>query len=150
MKHCSASCNFFIVTIPEYGCNVDLVDENSKLIKHLITHSCLNLYLIISWNHLELDRFQLSHLKRKADERKQGAMNGFVRILSIVFLVAVVRGKKRVEKTLNCDGPVPTIFKLGDASCKCNDAAHAGALKYANGKVYDAKRSELHEEESNI
>ena len=63
-------------------------------------------------------------------------MNGFVRILSIVFLVAVVTGKKRVEKTLNCDGPVPTIFKLGDASCKCNDAAYAGALKYANGKVY--------------
>jgi len=41
-----------------------------------------------------------------------------------------------VEETLNCEDPVPTIFKLGDASCQCNDAAHAGALKYANGKVY--------------
>lgn len=63
-------------------------------------------------------------------------MNGFVRILSIVFLVARVRGQICVEETLNCEDPVPTIFKLGDVSCQCNDAAHAGALKYANGKVY--------------
>ena len=63
-------------------------------------------------------------------------MNGFVRILSIVFLVARVKGQDCIEETLNCDDPVPTIFKLGDASCPCNDAAHAGALKYENGKVY--------------
>ena len=63
-------------------------------------------------------------------------MNGFVRILTIAFLVAGVRGQLCVEETLNCNDPVPTIFKLGDQSCQCNDAAHAGALKYANGKVY--------------
>ena len=63
-------------------------------------------------------------------------MNGFVRVLSIVFLAGGVRGQVCVEETLNCDDPVPTIFKLGDISCPCNDAAHAGALKYANGKVY--------------
>ena len=74
-------------------------------------------------------------MERKAGERKLGAMNGFVRILSTAFLVAQLRGQLCVEETLNCDDPVPTIFKLGDASCLCNDAAHAGALKYANGKV---------------
>ena len=63
-------------------------------------------------------------------------MNGFVRILSIVVLVARVQGQDGVEESLNCDEPVPTIFKLGDASCPCNDTAHAGALKYKNGKVY--------------
>ena len=63
-------------------------------------------------------------------ERKQGAMNGFVRILSIVFLVARVKGQ------LNCTDPVQTLFKLGDASCPCNDPAQAGALKYENGKGY--------------
>lgn len=63
-------------------------------------------------------------------------MNGFVRILSIVFLVARVRGQVCVEETYNCDDEVPTIFKLGDAACPCNNAAHAGALKYVNGKVY--------------
>ena len=64
-------------------------------------------------------------------------MNGFVRILSIAFLVADVRGQADcVETTLDCNDPVPTIFKLGDGSCACSDAAHAGALKYSNGKVY--------------
>ena len=63
-------------------------------------------------------------------------MNDFVRILSIVFLVAGVRGEECVDETLNCNDTVPTIFKLGNASYPCNDAAHAGALKYTNGKVY--------------
>lgn len=63
-------------------------------------------------------------------------MNGFLRILSIHFLVAGVRGQLCVEETLNCDDPVPTIFKLGDASCQCNDASQAGALKYTNGRVF--------------
>jgi len=75
-------------------------------------------------------------LELKVRERKQGAMNGFVRILSIAFLVVRVKGQVGIEETLNCDDPVPTIFKLGDASCPCNKAAHAGALKYENGKVY--------------
>ena len=75
-------------------------------------------------------------MELKARKRELDAMNGFVRILSIVFLVARVRGQECVEETLNCDDPVPTIFKLGDAACPCNNAAHAGALKYDNGKVY--------------
>ena len=63
-------------------------------------------------------------------------MNGFVRILSVAILVARVSGQICVEETLNCNDPVPTIFKLGDQSCACNNAAHAGALKYSNGNVY--------------
>ncbi len=63
-------------------------------------------------------------------------MNGFVRILSVAFLVARVSGQACIEETLDCNEPVPTIFKLGDQSCACNSAAHAGALKYANGKIY--------------
>ena len=69
-------------------------------------------------------------------EGKQDAMNGFERILIIVFLAGGVRGQDCANETLNCDDPVPTIFKLGDASCPCNNTAHAGALKYASGKVY--------------
>ncbi|KAL9952124.1 hypothetical protein ACROYT_G039333 [Oculina patagonica] len=41
-----------------------------------------------------------------------------------------------VEETLDCNQKVPTIFKLGDQSCACNRPAHAGALKYTNGKIY--------------
>lgn len=52
------------------------------------------------------------------------------------FLVAGMRAQICVEETLDCNQPVPTIFKLGDASCPCNKADHAGAIKYANGKVY--------------
>ena len=67
-------------------------------------------------------------------------MNGFVRILSIVFLVARVKGfllaPDPAEESFNCSDPVPTIVKLGDASCSCDDAAHAGVLKYENGEVY--------------
>ena len=63
-------------------------------------------------------------------------MNGLVRILSVAVLVAGVSGQICVDETLDCNQPVPTIFKLGDQSCPCNSAAHAGALKYAYGKVY--------------
>ena len=64
------------------------------------------------------------------------AMNGLVRILSVAVLVAGVSGQICVDETLDCNQPVPTIFKLGDQSCPCNSAAHAGALKYAYGKVH--------------
>jgi len=47
-----------------------------------------------------------------------------------------------VDETLDCNQPVPTIYKLGDASCACDRAEHAGALKYANGKVYVCLGSE--------
>lgn len=62
-------------------------------------------------------------------------MKRFSQILCVAFLVAQVRGQNCVEETLNCDDPVPTIFKLGDQSCACNSAGHAGALKFLNGKV---------------
>ena len=63
------------------------------------------------------------------------AMNSFVRILSVAIFLARVSGQICVEETLDCDYPVPTIFKLGDQSCACNNAAHAGALKYSNVSV---------------
>ena len=63
------------------------------------------------------------------------AMKRFSQILCVAFLVAQVRGQNCVEEALNCDDPVPTIFKLGDQSCACNSAGHAGALKFLNGKV---------------
>ena len=63
-------------------------------------------------------------------------MNGFVQILSVAFFVARISCQDCVDETLDCNEPVPTIFKLGDASCACNSAAHAGALKYDNGNVY--------------
>ena len=63
-------------------------------------------------------------------------MNGFVGILSVFFLAAPVISQICVEETLDCNQPVPTIYKLGDQSCDCNSAAHAGALKYANGNIY--------------
>ena len=41
-----------------------------------------------------------------------------------------------MDETLNCNQPVPTIYKLGDQSCDCDSPDHAGALKYAHGTVY--------------
>ncbi|KAL9952121.1 hypothetical protein ACROYT_G039330 [Oculina patagonica] len=67
-------------------------------------------------------------------------MNGFVQIVSVAFLVVRVMrvsSQNCVDVSYNCnDNPVPTIFKLGDQSCACNSATHAGALKYANGIMY--------------
>lgn len=63
-------------------------------------------------------------------------MTVILQILSLAFLAVRISSQVCVEETLDCDQPVPTIFKLGDASCACNSAAHAGALKYANQKVY--------------
>lgn len=68
-------------------------------------------------------------------------MNGFVRFLSVVFLAAQVSGQC-VEETLDCNEPVPTIYKLGDQACACNSASHAGALKFVSGKVYVCLGSE--------
>ncbi|XP_068748630.1 uncharacterized protein [Montipora capricornis] len=62
-------------------------------------------------------------------------MKYFLGILCLALLAAKVRAQICVEETLDCNQPVPTIFKLGDASCHCNDAAHAGSIRYANGKV---------------
>ena len=62
-------------------------------------------------------------------------MNRFVQTLGLAFLASSVWGENCVEETLDCNNPVPSIYKLGDASCACNRAEHAGALKYDNGKV---------------
>ena len=69
-------------------------------------------------------------------------MNGFVRVFSLAFLLANTRSQICVDETLDCNQPVPTIFKLGDASCPCDRAEHAGALKYENGKVFVCLGSE--------
>ena len=56
-------------------------------------------------------------------------MNYLLGFFLFAFLVARTHAQV-------CDQPVPTIFKLGDASCPCNKTDHAGAIKYANGKVH--------------
>ena len=58
------------------------------------------------------------------------------RILSLAWLAVSVLGQDCVDVTLDCNQPVPTIFKLGNASCACNRPEHAGALKYDSGKVH--------------
>ena len=64
------------------------------------------------------------------------------RILSLALLAVSVLCQDCVDVTLDCNQPVPTIFKLGDASCACNKPEHAGALKYDSGKVYVCLGSE--------
>ncbi|XP_029202587.2 uncharacterized protein LOC114966768 [Acropora millepora] len=63
-------------------------------------------------------------------------MNYLLGFFLFAFLVARTHAQVYGEETLHCDKPVPTIFKLGDASCPCNKTDHAGAIKYANGKVH--------------
>ena len=58
------------------------------------------------------------------------------RILSLAWFTVTVLGHDCIDGTLDCDQPVPTIFKLGDPSCACNRPEHAGALKYDSGKVH--------------
>ena len=62
-------------------------------------------------------------------------MKRFSQILCLAFFVTQTRSQNCVEETLDCDDPVPTIYKLGDQSCACNNAGQAGALKFFNGKV---------------
>ena len=108
-----------------------------------MTRTC-KLNICTPANHAQLYSFEISTynvhtepFKTRCTRRKAVTkMNGFVRILSVAILVARVSGQICVEETLNCNDPVPTIFKLGDQSCACNNAAHAGALKYSNGNVY--------------
>ncbi|KAK2567629.1 hypothetical protein P5673_008481, partial [Acropora cervicornis] len=37
---------------------------------------------------------------------------------------------------IDCNKAVPTVFKLSDSSCPCNDASHSGALKFADDQIY--------------
>ena len=62
-------------------------------------------------------------------------MNSFVRILGVALL-AQLSSQSCVDETLNCNQPVPTIYKLGYQSCNCDSPDHAGALKYAHGRLY--------------
>ena len=59
-------------------------------------------------------------------------MNVFLHALRLTFLAACVSGQNCVEETLDCNQAVSTRYKLGDASCSCNQPEQAGALKYAN------------------
>ena len=37
---------------------------------------------------------------------------------------------------IDCNKAVPTVFKLSDSSCPCNDASHSGALKFADNQTH--------------
>ena len=56
--------------------------------------------------------------------------------LSLLCFTVYVNSQGCVGKDLDCNKAVPTVFKLSDASCPCNAASHAGALKFANNEVY--------------
>jgi len=69
-------------------------------------------------------------------------MTAFLHVLSLTLLAASVSGQQCVERLFECNEPAPTIYKLGDGSCACNQPNQAGALKYDNGKVYVCLGSE--------
>ena len=70
-------------------------------------------------------------------------MNLIFQNLSLFILAASVSGQVCIEANLYCNNEfVPHIFKLGSASCACDKASHAGAVKYVNGKVYVCLGSE--------
>ncbi|XP_029197150.2 uncharacterized protein LOC114962353 isoform X3 [Acropora millepora] len=56
--------------------------------------------------------------------------------LSLLCFTVYVNSQGCVGEDLDCNKAVPTVFKLSDASCPCNAASHAGALKFANNEVY--------------
>ena len=51
-------------------------------------------------------------------------MNYFLEFFVFALLVARMRAQICFEETLDCNEPVPTIFKLGEASSPCNKADH--------------------------
>ena len=56
--------------------------------------------------------------------------------LSFLCFIAYVNSQSCVEESLDCNKAVPTLFKLSDASCSCDDASHSGALKFADNEVH--------------
>ena len=76
------------------------------------------------------------------EEEENMKMLTSFRILSLAWFAVSVLGQECVDVTLDCNQPVPTIYKLGDASCACNRPEHAGALKYDSGKVHVCVGSE--------
>ena len=62
-----------------------------------------------------------------------------------IFFAASVSGQPCLDESIeiDCDAnSVPSVFKLGDLSCPCNEASQAGALKLVNEKVYVCVGSE--------
>ena len=56
--------------------------------------------------------------------------------LSLLCFTVYVNSQNCVEGDIDCNKAVPTVFKLSDASCPCNDASHSGALKFADNQIY--------------
>ena len=56
--------------------------------------------------------------------------------LSLLCFTVYVHSQGCVEGDLDCNKAVPTVFKLSDASCPCNDASHSGALQFADNQIY--------------
>ena len=63
------------------------------------------------------------------------AMKGLSLLSVFIFLAKFVSGQLCVEETLDCSDPVSSIFKIGKDSCTCDNDKHAGALKFADGKL---------------
>ena len=59
-------------------------------------------------------------------------------VLSLSLLCFTVNANSQscVEETLDCNKAVPTVFKLSDASCPCDDASHSGVLKFSDNEVH--------------
>ena len=63
-------------------------------------------------------------------------MSVIVLTLSLLFLTENVKSQGCVEEALDCNKNVPTVFKVSDASCPCNDVSHSGALKFSGDELY--------------
>ena len=62
-------------------------------------------------------------------------MTLIVLTVSLLCLTVKINSQGCVEENLDCNKVVPTVFKLSDASCPCNDASHSGALKFADNEL---------------
>ena len=57
--------------------------------------------------------------------------------LSLLCFTVYVHSQSCVgQEDIDCNKAVPTVFKLSDSSCPCNDASHSGALKFADNQIY--------------
>lgn len=56
--------------------------------------------------------------------------------LSLLCFTVYVHSQGCVgQEDIDCNKAVPTVFKLSDSSCPCNDASHSGALKFADNQI---------------
>ena len=65
-----------------------------------------------------------------------GKMPLIVLSLSLLCFTVNANSQGCVEETLDCNKAVPTVFKLSDASCPCDDASHSGVLKFSDNEVH--------------